>query len=170
MRNPFCLRVIDARRVLPATGLAMAVLAAALLAAAPADVSARIYKWVDEDGNVQYTQTPPPENARQLDVKVYPGPGEAGAEEDAESDDGEQAGKEGEQPTEEQKARQEQLAMEQAEQKKKNCETVRNNLKLLEAGARVHTTDEDGNQVFLDDEARQQALERNREQVKEFCE
>lgn len=39
----------------------------AVLAAAPA--AAELYKWVDADGNVHYTDTPPPANAKKTERK-----------------------------------------------------------------------------------------------------
>lgn len=36
-----------------------------VLALAPGDAAAKMYKWKDAEGNVHYTQTPPPESAQQ---------------------------------------------------------------------------------------------------------
>jgi len=53
-------------------------LAVALLLAFGADASGQAYKWVDRDGRVHYTQTPPPPDAKGVQRKDFQsGPTEA---------------------------------------------------------------------------------------------
>ena len=42
----------------------MIVLAVALCFAAAADAQTNVYRWVDKDGKVQYSDTPPPKDAK----------------------------------------------------------------------------------------------------------
>ncbi|HEY7744485.1 MAG TPA: glutaredoxin family protein [Burkholderiales bacterium] len=42
-------------------------LAVALLAAGPALLAAQVYRWVDEKGNVEYRDTPPPASAKKVE-------------------------------------------------------------------------------------------------------
>ena len=50
-------------------------IATAILLAAYADASAQVYRWVDQDGKVHYTQTPPPPDARNVQKKKFRGGG-----------------------------------------------------------------------------------------------
>ena len=53
-------------------------LAAALFLAVAADASGQAYKWIDKEGRVHYTQTPPPPEARKVERKTFRnGPTEA---------------------------------------------------------------------------------------------
>jgi glutaredoxin len=45
--------------------------AAAILVIACADASAQAYRWVDKDGRVHYTQTPPPPDAKKVQKKTF---------------------------------------------------------------------------------------------------
>lgn len=48
---------------------------AAILFLTGAEVSAQVYRWVDQDGKVHYTQTPPPPEARDAQRKNFRGGG-----------------------------------------------------------------------------------------------
>ena len=49
--------------------------AAAILSTLCADAFGQAYRWVDQDGRVHYTQTPPPPNARNVQRKSFRGGG-----------------------------------------------------------------------------------------------
>jgi glutaredoxin len=46
-------------------------IAAAIFSTACADVWAQAYRWVDKDGKVHYTQTPPPPDAKGVQKKTF---------------------------------------------------------------------------------------------------
>jgi glutaredoxin len=50
-------------------------IAAAILSLACSEASAQAYRWVDQDGKVHYTQTPPPPEARSVQRKNFRGGG-----------------------------------------------------------------------------------------------
>lgn len=50
-------------------------IAAAILFLTCAETSAQAYRWVDQDGRVHYTQTPPPPDARNVQRKSFRGGG-----------------------------------------------------------------------------------------------
>ena len=54
---------------MPARHRLAALLAAALLVPATAGAQANVYRWVDKDGKVHYSDTPPPEPAKSLTQK-----------------------------------------------------------------------------------------------------
>src|SRR3979409_2741946 len=49
--------------------------AAAILSTVCANAFGQAYRWVDQDGRVHYTQTPPPPNARNVQRKSFRGGG-----------------------------------------------------------------------------------------------
>ena len=49
----------------------------AALAAMAAQAQSTLYKWVDKDGKVQYTEFPPPKDARDVSEKSMRGTGSA---------------------------------------------------------------------------------------------
>src|SRR5258708_8252348 len=49
--------------------------AAAILSTVCADAFGQAYRWVDQEGRVHYTQTPPPPNARNVQRKSFRGGG-----------------------------------------------------------------------------------------------
>jgi len=51
-----------------------------LLSAFAGAAGAEIYKWVDKDGNVQYTQSPPPDGIKGQEIQPPPPPPEADVE------------------------------------------------------------------------------------------
>lgn len=140
------------------TWILTAVLALGL--AAPGSAFARIYKWVDDEGNVQYTQTPPADRPAETVVTHIPKqvpPAQHPAEgSDQQSAEGGSSG-------------QAQAAADQKEQMKRNCEIARQNAKLLESGIRVKVKDDDGNTAVLDDQQKAAKLAETKKQVELFC-
>ena len=63
----------------------LALLLAASLAMTTA-AHAEVYKWVDEDGNVHFTDTPPPKQKTE-EVKIHSGPSSSGSRSAASLDD-----------------------------------------------------------------------------------
>lgn len=134
----------------------------ALCVALPA--SAQMYKWVDANGKVHYSDTPPPGNVKSKtlrEVPDAPSPPAAGvAKEDAKKD----AGKAGPQTTAEQeqafrkrKAEEAKAQEKQAEEEKiardraENCKRAKAAAANLELGGRQLRVDEKGERVYLTD-------------------
>ena len=135
------------------------ILLLALAAAAPA----KLYKWVDADGNVTYSERKPPDRKVE-EVKLLGVP----------SVTNEQARERLErinEPSEtSRKDREfkETYAAESAEREerlKQNCETARQNLRVLENASRVRADDNS----FLTDAQREQRLAQTRQQIEDNC-
>lgn len=115
-------------------------------------VAAQQFRWVDKDGRIQYGDTPPP-GVKATRIKPPPA-GSAPAP---------AAKKDGEKPLSPEAAfrkRQEEKAAEDkksaqasadAEAKRQNCESARGQLRTIQAGQRISTTNAQGERVFLDD-------------------
>jgi len=130
------------------------------------DGHARMYKWVDDDGNVQYTQHPPPDReAKELKTRKAPISDEdADLELERLTDKADTARKDrefGEGFAAETKDREARL--------KKNCETSRENLRVLQQNARVQKTDKDGKTSFLTPEQHKAKVEQTKAQVEDNC-
>jgi hypothetical protein len=147
---------------------------ATLLCTSPLPATAgQVYRWLDENGQVQFTERAPPPGVEAQAVPVRPtGPTPAqSAEELQRLRERARLGASGEapddagaaEPTPEQKAQREQ-------QRLKNCQTAQENLRVLEQSRRVMVKDDDGNLQPLDDEQRQAKLDETRRHIEEFCE
>ncbi len=139
-------------------------LIAALLV--PAGVPATAYKWVDEAGNVHYTQSPPPGRPAE---RIGPPPPPADPE-DARRRVEERIERADEYLEQRRKEREERLAAErEAEERLLECEQARENLQQLQMVQRPFEVTDSGERVRMSEEQRQAAIERARQRVEEFC-
>lgn len=130
-------------------------------------VHAQIYKWVDENGQTNYSQQPPASGeAQQIDVPPPP------------TIDTEQAQQEVDELIEQQEAAEqaEQEAQQQARQeaeqqaiREENCRIARQNLEQYQNNPGRRVIDEDGNVTRLREEVRQQKMQEFQQQIDEFC-
>jgi len=138
-----------------------ALIAALLLAAATA-APAKLYKWVDEQGNVTYSERKPPGvEAEELELRVPSvSTEEARGRIEQVREQAEAARKDRE--------FKETYATETAEREarlKENCETARENLRVLETASRV----KDAEGTFIDDSQREARIEQARQAIEDNC-
>ena len=142
------------------------VLGVALL---PAAAQAATYKWVDAEGNITYSQTPPPSgDYERISGAARGGPGSSTSGEqemqrlrDSVADIDAQS--------EETRKREEveRTIAENEEIRKQNCEAARRNLEIYTTFRRFR--DKDGNVTRLPEEERLQRLEEARTQIETYC-
>jgi hypothetical protein len=131
---------------------------------------AGLNKWIDADGKVHYSDTPPPEVPTQT-VRNVSGKGQTDAPASyspksvAEREAEMKKSKLEKEETAQKKAQQDA----QAETKKRNCEAARQHARALEEGTRIFTYDEKGERSYLDDNARAQRLEEARKTISADC-
>ena len=128
---------------------------------------ADVYKWIDEDGQVHYSQQPPPGQQAEM-IKAPPPPAidpakaqqeidtlieQQKADELASEDKTIQAGKE----------------QERANQLKANCQAAKRNLKAYQDNPGRRLMDDKGNVTRPTEEERQQKIRESQQKVKEFC-
>jgi hypothetical protein len=143
--------------------------------------SAQMYRWVDEDGRVHYTSTPPPPGVKARTLRA-PSAAPAPAADDAAKDAGakdarkvpltpaEQEQEFRKRQLEAQKAREkEALAAKDAEAKQENCARARETLRTFESGQRISRTNAQGERYYLDDDARAGEAEAARGAVQDWC-
>jgi hypothetical protein len=143
--------------------------ASALCLAFGSAAQAQQYKWVDQNGKVQYGDVPPPGVKAQ---RLKPPPGGAAPA---------PAAKKGDKPLSPEAAyrkRQEEAQKErekgaQAEQeaaaKSENCTRAQESLRTLESGQRIARTDAKGERYYLEDAQIAQETARARQIVKDSC-
>ena len=130
-------------------------------------VQAQVYKWVDENGQTNYSQQPPPSGqAEVVDVPPPPALNSQSAQEEID------------QLIEQQKAAEEadQAAQKEAEEaaqqqaiKDENCRIARQNLRQYQDNPGRRVVDEEGNVTRLREEDRQQKMLEFQEQIDLYC-
>ena len=138
------------------------------LAVAPLAGHADIYKWVDQNNQTQYTQTPPPNGIAAARI-------ESGSHADG---DRAQGGSTLEEQMKNSAQRQQEAdeAAAQAEKEaeiariiKANCAAARTNLEQLNRTGQIRYRDSEGRVLRLSDEERMQRIEESKMQIEEFC-
>jgi hypothetical protein len=134
----------------------------------------QLYRWVDENGRVQYSDRPPPAGTRaEKELKRKPGaqpPAAASSEPQAPKSYAEQEAefrkRQVEKSEQEAKQRQEQQA---AAERKRQCDDARSYLASLQSGSRVAQYNAQGEREYLDDKARAQEIARAQKSIAAVC-
>ncbi len=142
-----------------------------ILSATSLPALAQLYKWVDANGQVHYSDKPPPASAKRektLNIRNVPAPappsegGTATAKSAAEQDL-EFRKRKVEQEEEQKKAAAE------AETERENCARAQEKLRLYEEAGRVYRVDEQGERQYLSDEGRERGMAQAREEIAKYC-
>lgn len=144
--------------------------------AVPLMAHGEMYKWIDKDGRVQYSDQPPPANARQqkkIDIKTAPPAPVAPSKEQAEQKTEEpKTAAEQDLEFKKRKLKEEEEEAKQAaeaKQRQENCNTAKGRLKGLEEVARIFTYDAKGERVYADDASREKMLQEAQQDVSKWC-
>ncbi|MBI4986807.1 MAG: DUF4124 domain-containing protein [Rhodocyclales bacterium] len=130
--------------------------------------AAQLYSWKDANGKIQYSDQPPPADAKVR--KVAPpaaqptdpeGVRKKLAEQELTSRKKQKEAKENSAKAESAKA--------EAEERRSNCESAQGSLRAVESGQTRFTTDAQGNRVALDGAVREAELARARKAVADWC-
>ena len=124
--------------------------------------TAATYKWVDEKGNVHYSQHPPADtNYERMKIQKSR-PGETPPPAPATSSGSSKAGG----STSSSSVVKEELSKNE-EIRAKNCEAAKKNLEIYTVYKRYR--DKEGNVVRMDDEERLKKIEESKQHIAEFC-
>lgn len=129
---------------------------------------AELHKWVDSAGNVHYSDTEPPADAKVEQIHIpaaAPAPDKSAGKSVFEREADLEKLLKNKQKAEQEAAQKEK----EAAAKQKNCESARNNLQVLENTPRIATYDANGNRTLMNDAARQQEIEETRKKISELC-
>jgi hypothetical protein len=149
-----------------------------LLVLASANTFAAVSKWVDAQGQVHYSDQPPPPEAKAEKLHSTSDAEDTGntgdiakasapaatktlAEREAELKKAQQAKKEATD-----KAAQKEAA---ADALKANCANAQQNLRNLQSGERMVEIDANGERSFIDDTQRQQRIQKAQQEISNLC-
>jgi|SRR5215469_5317592 len=144
--------------------LAGGALLGTLALAAAAD---QIYKWVDKDGHVHYSQTPPPATgvqAQSVDIGAPPPDPTTLHNEQNLAKQLDDKNKQAQDVADKQKQDAQQKA-----QQKAQCDDLRDRLRVLQAGGRAATVDANGNMNFLSDDDRAKREKELQDDIDKNC-
>ncbi len=133
------------------------------LLAISASAPAKLYKWVDKDGNVTYSQVKPPDaEAQELTIRGVPPVSNEEARErlDQINEKAEAASKD-----RQFKATHATEIAEREARLKENCKIAQENLRVLQTASRVK--DAQGN--FVDDKAREARIAQTKQEIADSC-
>lgn len=131
----------------------------------PLAVSAKMYKWTDDEGNVHYTQTPPPD--REAKTIAPPPTPKSVPTKKSTPDNGEQEpAEEGEGFTDAYKKAIKMTPEERAAQIEKNCRLVKQNLTIYRGASRIN---EGGKTIVLTDEERAKRVAEAEADLEKYC-
>jgi len=127
----------------------------------------QVYKWVDENGQTQFSQFPPAKEsnskkAETINVKAQPA-ADAGAA---------QRLQDMRQKLLESSVDRNQAKAESEEEAKKNeayCKQAQQNLRNLQSGGRFYEVDENGERRYFDDKELKNRVKKAQQQVDKFC-
>ena len=133
-------------------------------------VAAGMYKWVDENGNIVYSQSMPPPGAKILEKPPLPKsrPSSSGTETMA-STGTQEAGNTQQAETSAGTEKKSPLTPQQQEQYREYCEQVKQNLDLLMQPKRIYVTNDQGERHYLDDKEREERIGQANENIKRYC-
>ncbi len=147
-----------------------------ILAASSAVAWSQTYKWRDASGSIQYSDTPPPVGAKdvqQLRRVAPPAPQAAPASSSTASAPKGYAEQDAEfrkRLAAKQEAETKQAKSDEEERNRaRNCETAKAQLAALESGARMVKLDSKGERQALSDEEREQARADSKKAVDTWC-
>lgn len=132
-----------------------------------------IYKWTDKEGNVHYTDCPPPPGCKAETVEAQAAPSAAEVEQARQRLEKLLAEQERSAVAREEerleRERRQALAIELAAVQKRMCVQARQNLHVLLMKRPVYSINEKGERVYLDDAAHKAEIEHMRKLVDEYC-
>lgn len=134
-----------------------------------ASASAEMYRWVDAQGKVHYSDQPPTEKSKSSKTLNIPNQTAAPAADANKSwQEKDLDFKKRQAATAETDAKKKKEA-DEAKSKIENCDRAKKSLKALEEGGRIKTYDDKGNQTIMDDAQRTKALADAKKSVSEWC-
>jgi hypothetical protein len=156
----------------PLTGMiAMGKFLLILLMLASTNTFAAISKWVDDQGQVHYSDQPPPPDKQPKTLR-----------EDADTADSASSGAsatktlaEHEADLKKDKAEKQSAADKAAQLKaaedtlKANCANAQQNLRSLQSGMRIMEVDANGQRYYIDDTQRQQRIDKAKQEISNSC-
>ena len=150
----------NSHSIISTTALLVTIISAVILSS-PAN--ARVYKWVDEDGQVHYGEQPGSTQAEQVHIRTH----ETTTPRKIDQEKLDKAEGKEKQKTETVEQPQEPKISKQ--EKRKLCSEAKSDLAAIMSRGRMREVDDKGEYIYLTDEQRQQRISAARKKQKEFC-
>jgi len=138
-----------------------------LLLVAPA--SAEMYRWVDAQGKVHYSDQPPVEKSKSSKTLNIPNQPAAPAAESPKNWQEKELDYKKRQAAAAESETKKKKEADEAKAKIENCDKAKKALKTLEDGGRISTYDDKGNRSDMDDAQRAKAMDDAKKSVSEWC-
>ncbi len=138
-----------------------------LFYAAPA--AAEMYRWVDAQGKVHYSDQPPAEKPKSSKTLNIPNQPVAPAAESSKSWQEKDLDYKKRQATAAETETKKKKEADDVKAKIENCGKAKKSLIALEDGGKISTYDEKGNHSFIDDAQRAKAMADAKKSVNEWC-
>lgn len=133
---------------------------------------AQVYKWVDQNGKIQYSDQPPPsgavQNEKKLGIKSSPPPSQAPSNDDSKSKEVLTDKQEFDKRRKEKQEKETQQQAE-AEENKKKCIDAQGRQKIYMESPRLTVPDGKGGIVYVDDDARQKQIDEAAKAIATYC-
>ncbi len=151
---------------------------AAAVLLATATVAAQVYKWVDKDGKVQYSDTPPPPSASKADAKKLntgtstpPAAGTDAKPVGNAPKTAQEKAKEADKKTkdEAEKAKKDEEAQKVAKMNEERCKAATRYKSDLETGRPIARNNDQGERSFMSDEERSAELAKASAAMADSC-
>lgn len=130
-----------------------------------ASANAATYKWIDENGNVVYSQQPPPEGPYETIKTTKTPPASSRSTPPASSSFTTDVKREAEERELDSKVEQEAAKSQQV--RAENCKAAKNNLETYTVYRRIKN--DQGEIIRLDDNERAKRIQEAKDAIKEFC-
>ncbi len=133
-------------------------------------VAANIYKWVDEQGNVHYSQQKPNNTASEK-MKVQNRTPQSSSSYNRPGTDSEKNNTGDKQPPDDKKQGKDKKPETAAEKKRRMaaCEQARKQLTTMQSIGRIRSRDKDGNTTYMSQEQKEQRMKKIRESISKTC-
>jgi len=152
-----------------------ALVATILLALLSLTVGAQVYRWVDKDGKVQYSDQPPPPGATKAEAtRINASSSNAAASASAAAKASDKAAEKGK-PADKGSAVNADAAKQsadnerQAKETEESCRATRAQLRTLQDGGRITTTTPDGERSLMSDEQIAAEAAKLQKQIADNC-
>ncbi len=133
-----------------------------------------IYKWVDEDGNVHFSDHPPRQASKAEELRIESAPSDDVVREAQEKRDSlktkQQTSHEQRSAAREQTRLQTESEQVQRDDRQRRCAKAHEQIQSLDHHMPIYYVDETGNRVFLDDKKRADLIEFYHREIAMFCE
>jgi len=142
-----------------------------MLLLAPAAFAGKVYKWIDRDGNVQYSAQKPSDDAQELNIHNEATPEESAADDEGKSKSADKHSKDAEEEKVKVDSKEQAAEIEKknAEVRKKNCSISQKRLATINAGGRLFEVNEKGEHIYWDDATKASKLAEAQASVDQWC-